>query len=378
MSLIRRHDVYVGRAFLATLVAAIAILSTMVIVFDVAERLEKLSKACAAIAKGKDGGSAKALLVEYYATLLPFLWMKILPTACLLAAGLTVTWFARQNELVPLVASGVPTRRVLMPIFAIAFVAVALLSIARETIVPALSRRHDDLHRLFSDPDRNPDRVHDVGHFDDAGGGRLSIATFVVSTKRIEDAYLVFRRDPNAGGNHVVLRYPILDWDPVGQRYRAPNGGERRVLEPNETGADVSPIRADEPVPLRVDPRLLELRIRQGVAMGLSSAEIRELSRSAVGDADRFTLILHQQWASPVSTLVMLLLGLPLAWRLGRRRPMLRAFGVTLGLVALYVFSDSVATDMGARGALNPVVAAWGAHVVFGALGFAMMTGIET
>ena len=81
MSLLRRHDLYVGKAFLATLVAAVAILSTMVIVYDVAERIDKLSKASA----------PRRFLFEYYATLLPFLWMKLLPTACLLAAGLTIS-----------------------------------------------------------------------------------------------------------------------------------------------------------------------------------------------------------------------------------------------------------------------------------------------
>ena len=376
MSLVRRHDLYIGKAFLSTLVAAVAILSTLVIVYDIAERVDKLSKAADALSKlGRD---AKPLLVEYYATLLPFLWMKLLPTACLLAGGLTITWFARQNELVPLVTSGIPTRRVLMPIFVVAFGVVLGLSIARETIVPALSRRHDDLHRLFSDPDRTPDRIHDVGHFDDAGGARLSLATFVLSTKRIESAYLVFRRDPSAAGRTVVLRYPVLDWDAQGSRWTAPRGGERRVLEPVETGADVTPIAADEPVALRADPRLLELRIRQGVAMGLSSAEIRELSAASPDDGNRFTLLLHQQWAAPFGTLVMLLLGLPFAFRLGRRRPVFRAFGATLLLVALYVFFDAVATDMGARGTLNPIVAAWGAHVVFGALGLTLLSGIET
>lgn len=377
MTLVRRHDLYVGKAFLATLLAAVAILSTMVIIYDVAERLDKLSKASSLLAR--QHRDAKALLVEYYATLLPFLWMKLLPTACLLAAGLTITWLARQNELVPLVTSGIPSRRVLGPVFAVAGAVVLGLSVARETIVPGLSRRHDDLHRLFSDPDRpNTDEIHDVGHFDDLEGGRLSMATFVLSTQRIESAYLVFRRDPGAGGRTVVRRYPVLDWDPAAKRWRAPRGGERRVLEPEETGADVSAIAPSEPVPLRADPRLLELRIRQGVAMGLSSREIRELAAAAPGDAARFELLLHQQWAQPFGTLVMLALGLPFAFRLGRRRPVFRAFGATLGLVAAYLFCDSVSTDMGARGALSPLVAAWGAHVVFGALGLALMSGIES
>jgi len=368
MSLLRRHDLYVGKAFLATLVAAVAILSTMVIVYDVAERIDKLSKASA----------PRRFLFEYYATLLPFLWMKLLPTACLLAAGLTITWFARQNELVPLVTSGIPTRRVLAPIFVVAGFVVLALSVARETVVPGLSRRHDDLHRLFSNPDRNPDRIPDVGHFDDAGGGRLSMAAFVLSTKRIESAYLLFRRDASAGGRTVVRRYPVLDWDAAAKRWTAPRGGERRVLEPVETGADVSVISPAEAVPLRAAPRLLELRIRQGVAMGLSSREIRELAAAAPDDAERFELLRHQQWAQPFGAIVMLCLGLPFAFRLGRRRPVFRAFGVTLGLVALYVFCDAVTTDMGARGALTPVVAAWGAHVVFGALGLALFAGIET
>jgi lipopolysaccharide export system permease protein len=385
MSLVRRHDLYVGKAFVATLVAALVILSTMVIVYDVAERLDKLSKAAANIRLAKESGrvakdsaSAQGLLVEYYATLLPFLWMKLLPTASLLAAGLTITWFARQNELVPLVTSGIPSRRVLVPIFVVAGVVVLAMSVARETIVPSLSRRHDDLHRLFSDPDRNPDQIHDIAHFDDADGGRLSMATFVLSTKRIESAYLLFRRDPSAGGSTVVRRYPVLDWDPQAKRWTAPRGGERRVLEPVETGADVSPISPAEPVPLRADPRLLELRIRQGLSMGLASREIRELAAAAPADAERFELLLNQQWAQPFGTIVMLLLGLPFAFRLGRRRPVFRAFGATLGLVALYFFSDSVTTDMGARGALSPLVAAWGAHVVFGALGIALVSGIET
>ena len=74
---------------------------------------------------------------------------------------------------------------------------------------------------------------------------------------------------------------------------------------------------------------------------------------------------------------VFLLLGLPMVYRLGRSN-VFRAFGTTCGLAAGYFFADAVLTDMGARGALNPVVAAWSAHVLFGALGIVLMSTVET
>jgi lipopolysaccharide export system permease protein len=114
MTLWRRHDGYVLRSFLSALGSALLFLTALVIVYDLAERLDRLPDAWKAIRS--TGRSPAGALVEYYATLVPFLWLKILPVAVLLAAGLSVTWLARANELAPLVNAGVPSRRVLRPI----------------------------------------------------------------------------------------------------------------------------------------------------------------------------------------------------------------------------------------------------------------------
>src|SRR5207253_3686210 len=141
-----------------------------------------------------------SLLFEYYATLVPFLWMKILPISVLLAAGLSVTWLARQNELAPLVSAGVPTRRILLPILLAAAALTALQMVARETVVPGLSRRHDDLHRLLTEKKGRPDRFQDVPHVFDTGGGRLSMSAYSPSGRRMEGAWVTFVHDPAAAG----------------------------------------------------------------------------------------------------------------------------------------------------------------------------------
>ena len=74
---------------------------------------------------------------------------------------------------------------------------------------------------------------------------------------------------------------------------------------------------------------------------------------------------------------MLLLIGLPLSFHLGKGG-VFRAFAKTLAIVALYFVAGSVLTDLGARGSLNPVVAAWSANVIFGALGIVLWLGIET
>lgn len=373
MILLRRHDRYVLRAFLAALGTAILFLSSLVIIYDLADRIDKLPKRLDGLKKA--GLVPGWVIAEYYATLMPFLWIRILPVAGVIAAGATFTWLARQNELVPLVTSGIPTRRIVLPVLLVATVLAGIQTFVREAYVPRLSRRHHDLHRILSD-DR-PERLSGVGHIQDAGGGRLSMAAYQPRTRRIEGAWITFPRDPTQGGRTVVLRYPLLRWDEPSSRWVADRGGERRVLEPREAGAAAALLGPADPVPLVLEPSLLELTLREGAALGFSSSEIAHLAR-ANPEKVRFTLLLHQQWAAPFVGVVLLLLSLPVAIHLGRRVPFLPSFAKTVGVTALFFTVDSLVTDMGARGALNPVVAAWTATVVFGALGLVLVSSMET
>ena len=375
MRLWRRHDGYVLRAFLSALGTALLFLTSMVVIYDLADRIDRLPRALRELEAR--GWTPSGVLLEYYATLVPFLWLQILPISVLIAAGLSLTWLSRQNEIGPLVSAGVPTRRVLLPILVAALAITGIQMLARETVVPGLSRRHDDLHRLLS-PERKArlDRFQDVPHIRDSGGGRLSMSAYIPPSRRIEGAWITFSRDASVGGARTAYRYPVLEWDAEGARWHAGRGGERYVLSLDAAGSSVVSLTPADAVPLKLGPSLLELTLRQSAAMGLSSAEISQLA-SAHPDRAQFRLLFHQQLAGPVATLILLLIGLPFAFRLGRSG-MFPAFAKTLAVVALYFVAGSIFRDFGVRGALNPVVAAWAANVVFGALGIVLWTGMET
>jgi|GEM_PF-1853113 len=370
----RRHDRYYVRQYLTSLCASLAFLSALVIVFDLADRIDDLPRAAKQILAA--GRTPTGLLLEYYGTLLPFLWMKLIPFSALIAAGLVFTWLARANELSPIVTAGVPSIRLLAPILGVGVLLVVGMTVARETVVPGLSRRHDDLHRVFKRSGRG-DRLTDVKHLFDRDGGRVSMAAYLPARRRMEGAWVTFRGQPTpAGPRDVAYQFPFLDWDDATGAWLAANGGTRCVLDPRESGADATALPAGARAPVAMRPSLLELTLRQGTALGFSSDEISTLA-DGYPDNPRFRLLLHQQWAAPVGTFVLLLLGLPMVYRLGRAN-VFRTFGATNGLVAAYYLADAVLTDMGSRGALNPVVAAWAAHVVFAALGTVLMSSVET
>jgi lipopolysaccharide export system permease protein len=371
---IRRHDRYVLRAFLSALGAALLVLTTVVVVYDLTIRLDKLPKAIDEL-EGR-GMPAKSTIVEYYLTYVPFLWLTILPLAVVLAAGLSVTWLARQNELAPLVAAGVPSRRVLLPILLATVGLAGAEAVARETFVPALSRRHDDLHRLLFERRSRVGRFREVPHLIDAEGRRLSMSSYSPSERRMEAVWVTVRQDPAAGGGRAVYRYPELAWNDERETWLPPRGGERRTLGVEESATSVKTLSKDDPVPVSLRPALLELTLRQGSAMGLSSAEIAALAE-AHPEKPRFRVLLHEQPASSVSTVVLLLVGLPLVFRLGKRGTM-RAFVRALVACGAFFVLSMVAVDLGARGTLNPVVAAWAAPVVFGALGVVLWLDLES
>lgn len=372
MTLWRRHDGYVLRAFLAAFFLALLVFTGIGILWDLSDRLDRILNSTRTL---REAGETPWLAVlEYYLIWIPFFWLSVLPIAALVGACVSITWLLRHNELAPLVTAGVPTRRILMPIFIAAVALAGAQVFVREALAPSLSRRSDRLGRLFSN--KKPDRMDEVPHFHDPGGGNLSIAAILPGEKRIEDAYVKFTSDPAVEGKRTLYRYPVLDWDATRRVWVATRGGERIDLETFETGANRWGIEPGATAPIAAEPSLLELTFRLNAASGFSSAEIRELVRANPG-RPRLELLLQQQQSAPLAPLVLLLLGLPFAMRFDRSR-VFRSFVGCVALVASYLFVSALARDLGARGALSPVVAAWFANVVYGALGIALCADMET
>lgn len=371
----RRHDGYVLRAFLAAFGAVLLYFTLIIVLIDLAERLKLLNRNWDKVAGA--GYAPVVALLEFYATLVPFLWLRILPVAVPMAAAFALARLSRHQELVPLVTAGVPMRRVVRPILLAGVVIVGAMLAAKATVVPQLSRQNQALGRLLTK--RHPDRIAQVPHVHDleSGGGgsvRLSAAAFLPIKQRLEDAW-VTRRD--AGGRLVeMLRYPELAWRESPAGWVATQGGVRIPMAGEEAGRLREPLPAGSVAPLVSRVELVEILCEADNSLGLSFAQSEALMRAHPGNP-ALAVRHHEQWTLPIATLVLLGLTLPLCVRLGRGS-VLPGLAGALGMAALYFGASRLCADLAGLGTVHPLVLAWMPTVAFGSLAVALLATMRS
>ena len=366
----RRHDVYVARAFWGSFGAVLLFFTLIFVLIDMAERLKQLNRYWDRVEEA--GYAPLAALARFYATMIPFVWLRIIPLAAAMAGAFALARLARHQELVPLVGAGVSTRRVLLPILLSGALLAGLMVAARTSVVPALDREHQALGRLLTK--RQPDRVAQVPHVHDAPGVRLSAAAFLPIKRRLEDAWIT-RRDEQ-GRLVEALRYPELAWQPEGGIWVATQGGLRIPLDDGGAGRYRYPIAPDTPAPLVSRFELIEILCEADNSLGLSFAQSRALME-AHPENGALAVRHHEQLTLPLSALVLLGLTLPFCVRFGRHS-VLPGLISALGMGALFFASSRVLADMAGSGLVHPLVLAWLPTVVFGSLAVALYSGMRS
>jgi lipopolysaccharide export system permease protein len=124
---------------------------------------------------------------------------------------------------------------------------------------------------------------------------------------------------------------------------------------------------------MAINLKLDDLKVLDSNSDNLSYRKLKEYSDSlqrSGNHAFRYLTMMHTKLAAPFGACVMVILGIPFAFRNSR------SGGVALGIVAsvaigfAYFVVNAVLLSYGRSGVLPPLVAAWGANLIF------VLTGI--
>ncbi len=371
-------DRYVALRFVASYGLCLATFALLFLVVDFFKQLDDFTESADALRE--QDRSVWLMVLRFYLTELPNIFVTLAPFMTLFAAIVTVVGFQRTNELSAMIASGRSVHRVLAPVYVLTAGLVALHAVTAEFVAPAASREHQLLRATFKNKgelveDRLPHLRDGVNVYAVAEWlpGKDVLRTVVC--KRFEDP----REDgglPSGAFDAEELRYRVHEgvegWYPWGAR-----------LAPTEMDAD-GRVRAplelplEQPFPLQLTPQEVNLSVARSTMPGsFTRKELRQLGDRFPDQRSKLSLEMHGRFARPMAGLILVLLALPFVTQIGHRS-VAYGLGVALGCCVVYVAVELLCTEFGVQGHLAPLVAAWMTPCFYGAIGISRLDLVAT
>lgn len=357
-------DRYVTRLF--SWVFFLVVLSgvALFIIFDLSENFDDILK----------NKVATGVVLNYYKYLSLQMFYDIAPIVILVTTLLTFSLLARTNEITACKALGMSLYRLALPALASALLVSFFCGYLESSVLPASNEKVAKLKDRIRGKEtartyRRADRqwlfgqrryIYNYIHYDpqQASLQRLQVFDF-------DDQHRLTRRlfSENA-------RYAGDD------AWVFTNGWARSFQ-----GVDVtSYTRFKEPKIVRYPetPEYFDSEIRPPEQMryGQLKDYIEELKESGQA-VPELQVRLEEKIALPAASLIMALVALPFAFRLGRQGA-LYGIGLSIGLGIVFMAVFAFFTKLGEAGALPPLVAVWSPAAIFALLSSYLFLGVRT
>ena len=354
-------DRYTLKAYLAPLIWCFGVFIGLYLVLDLLGHLDEILR----------NKVPAALLLEYYGTMVPLIFIQVAPFACLMAALYTLSQLNRHLEVMAMRAAGVSPWAIIRPLVWMGlFLSLAVLAI-NETLAPQAALTTHQIKENTLERPRGPNQpsktLKQIQHLAAYGQGHslLYAESFDPAKKRMERV-TILQHGKDLG---LIRRITAESAVWTGSEWRFLNG---TILHFNEKGLTVGrPV----PFPAKViragdRPEVLEKSESQSAFMNTRDLHhyLQQLGTVAGGTVQKLRVDFYAKMAAPFACLVLTLIGVPFAIQPVRGGA---ALGLSLGLGIGLVFyaANSLLLAFGKGGWLPPPVAAWAAPLLFGFLG---------
>jgi len=293
----------------------------------------------------------------------------------LLAAMFTITWMQRCNEQVPLLSSGVSTRRIVAPVLLSAFALLGLSILNQEFLVPLVADKlmcqKEDPHGLGPIPVRGtfePNGIHIEGDKasrtnQEVTNLRVTIPEAVAGTLiHITARQAIYHPNQEGrGGRWELMQTVPLEiegWD-----------RENAILETVDIGHYYLTVREVGFETITQDPQWYTLVSTQTL--------FEELQRPDAGRMSSIAVLFHARLTRPILGMILVIMGLSVILRDQNRNIFISA-GSCLGLCGLFFAAIYTCQLLGSYNLLTPALAAWVPILLFGPLSWVLFDAVHT
>ena len=342
-------DRYIAKTWLHLLALCMSGFVGIYLVIDLIEKIPRFLRA---------GGEASDIL-QYFIWKLPEMISRTATFSVLMATLLTLGVLSRDSEIVAMRSCGVSLVKISMPMLILGFVASILLLINSELVLPHSYARTEMIDRVKIK--KKGDRI-----------------TFKRNNIWFRSKSMILQArlfEPKTRTLSGVVVWGVDDaMNPV-SRIDADTAVYREgrwllnstVLKNFETVAGYAPQFA-QTMELDLHLKTEDLQVLDSDADNMSIRTLREYAENLKRggyQAYRYLTLMHTKIASPFAALIMVLLGIPFALRNSRSGGIAMGIGASVGIGFAYFVVNAILLSYGRSGVLTPLIAAWGANVLF-------------
>lgn len=344
-------DRYLTKQFVLTIIFGLLAFTLIFVVIDMMENLDDFI----------DENVPLDIILNYYLVFSPEIIKLITPVAVLFAALFTAGKAANLSEITAIKASGVSLFRFMVPFLITTLIVCGLSIYFAGYIVPHANTVKVNLERkylnrgfvftgsniFFKD---SPSRIVNIAYFDNSQNQalRVSIQEFDVSDPTV----MISRVDA------VKMTY-----DTTSRKWIAENGVKRFFSSEKESAEYFNQLTFSD---LNFHPDDLASKQQKPEEMNLKDlkkligAQIRE------GTDPKGTLIeYYSRFSFSMSSIVVVLFGIPLAAAKRRRGGLAVQIGINILVTFIYLVFMKVSQAFGKNGAIDPLLTAWFANLIF-------------
>jgi lipopolysaccharide export system permease protein len=341
---IKLIDAYIIRKFLGTFFFCLALILTIAVVFDFAEKIDNFMEKEAPV---------RAIIFEYYMNFIPYFAMLFAPLFVFISVIFFTSKMAINTEIIAILNSGMSFRRMMWPYFISSFIIVVFTFVLTNFVIPKANLVRMDFEDKYYRSSNRKVTVENI-HRQVFKNIYVYMGSFNPISQRGQN--FTIEKFNDSGRLESKLSSASVTYDTAKNKWKAINYYLREIKGNEEIltrGKTIDTALIIKPSDFSRDPGFVSTMTYREL-----DDYIKLLQLQGSDELKLFLIEKHRRYASPFAVFILTLIGVSLSSRKIRG-----GIGMNIGLGLVLSFSYILflqfASQFSLKGDLGPMIAMW-------------------
>jgi len=353
---LKKIDIYIIRKFLGTYFYSILLLTVIIIIFDISEKIDDFIEKDAPL---------KAIVFQYYLNFIPYFVNMFSSLFTFIAVVYFTSRMASNTEIVAILNAGISFWRFLLP-YLISGIFLTLLSFGlMNYVIPYTNRNLRTFEKQYI---KNPFQSHQMNmHMQLEPGTYVYVENFN-SIGKIGYRFSLEKFD--SAGMTLKLKADMITWDSIQSQWKMSNYVLRKINPKGETiyqGKESDTTMAFTPADFMVDIEDAKIMTYNQLNRFIEREEMRGSTLSR-----QFTLEKYKRLTFPFANLVLTFIGVALSSRKVRGGIGMH-LGMGIGIAFTFILLLQISSVFAIFGNLPAWIALWIPNIIYSIIAIVLL-----